>query len=115
MSNSKGSTPVGPFFVCGGFYRRQKADGKGIEEYFALVKSSGTDSLPYVTDEAHSWRLHNLCRHHAHLYRVSDDFRTLTLIREGELPNPSSLAGLRDDIRESIIKAVEVEIWMVGR
>lgn len=107
----------GPFFVCGGFYRRQKPDGKGTEEYFALVKASGMDSLPYVTDEAHSLQLHRLCQHHSHLYRVSDDFRTLTLVRTGEAdgikPGPVVMAGLRDDIRESIIKAVEQGLWMV--
>jgi hypothetical protein len=70
------------FYVAGGMYQ------KGDKKEFSLVSPSG-NSLPYVWPKDHpkgldGVTLHNLTKHHASLYRVEQDGKTLTLVRHGE-------------------------------
>lgn len=52
-----------------------------MEEVFGIVAPS--QGYPYITRHENGalWRM---CRHHSHQYRLSDDFKTATLVARGD-------------------------------
>lgn len=69
-------------YVAGGLY------GEGDRAYFALVSPSGDASLPYVWTDPLPYWTHT--EHHASLYKLGDDGKTLTLERRcGHDHNPT--------------------------
>ena len=65
------------YHACGAVYGWPKSP------HFSFV--CPTRGLPYVCSQERAIQtLFNLCQHHSHLYRVSDDLTTATLVQEGE-------------------------------
>lgn len=75
------------YYVAGGMYKRYEQD-RNYE--FALVSPSGNGSLPYVWTDPLPFQ--TLTEHHASLYKLGDDGKTLTLYARGKLRDhdPSS-------------------------
>ena len=66
------------YHACGAVY------GWPQSPHFAFVSPSKGE-LPYVCSQERAIEtLFGLCKHHSHLYRVSDDLTTAILVQEGE-------------------------------
>lgn len=86
-------------YVAGAVY-----DIDGTPE-FRLVRPTGKDSLPYVSERKYQ----SLTAHHSHLYRIKT-YRTLKLVAHGnwqcDLPAPETVTLTEEqgeEVRKSIL------------
>jgi hypothetical protein len=91
------------FFVAGGNYPR----GDKVE--FVLISPTG--GLPYAWPESHpldldATALHNLTKHHASLYEVLPDGKSLKLVSHGECRLDPRSPTLNDQQAAQVAQAV---------
>ena len=102
-------------YVAGGIYHWDNAFGE--YEAFRLVSPGGPKTLPYVRRKGPEMEsFWCLTKHHAHLYRLSEDLKTCHLVRKspeaeaGEVWSPELFDLDPDDI-DRVARAVnEMEI-----
>lgn len=90
---------MGTYYVMGGEYQSRG-------DQFLLVKPG--KGLPYVTENPNG-TLVRLCKHHSHVYRLSDDRRTAHLVKDyliDDVGHPE-MAELSDADYEGVCKRIE--------
>jgi hypothetical protein len=113
------------YFVCGGEYRKSGEHGKFGDFEFCLVSPTGRKSLPYVAEgERMGKRLADCSQHHAHLYRLADDLRTVILVLSSQrcwvhgdpdalYPRNPEMVTLTDEDVERVRKAIAEGCWKI--
>jgi 4'-phosphopantetheinyl transferase EntD len=98
------------YYLAGGLYK------KGEDKIFGLVHPSFSD-IPYVRPEKHpdgcdSTRLHLATRHHASLYLISADCKSLARVHAGDFRDKTDpkKVSLSSTHQSSVMQAVEATI-----
>jgi len=99
-------------YACGGEYPN---NDHPVQFNFRLVKPSGATALPYVShSEPDARKLHNLCKHHSHLYRFRLDTGEGTLVTLGEPRTDHALQGTCVKAPKEVTLTHEAHIELLG-